>query len=416
MSIFIDDNDITLVAGGYEYSMWTDISVTASVNEATRTFSATLAEISISGNFSPIWLPNGTAVQVVVAGVVQCDGYSNSYEPSFDADSHSVSIKGRGKSQDVIDCSCVIENGRLEDMTILEMAQAMAGTVNVGVTSEAEGAEKVIKKFQVNQGETILSAIERLCKRAPGGGLSIMGASDGDIELIDFKDPPWMSNPLIQGLQPFLSASASISDQEKKSDTEVKTQLAGHEDRYQAEAASLTFTYKDRTVARYRPQVVILDSAGDAEDAQARAEMYVRRQNAQDITASVTIQGHTLNGEEIKVGRLIYVKSDFLKLDGIMAIEGVVWGRSSAGATTQLSLVPPAALGNDDDDTGGADSGASDEAYSPGQPQSGGSGGSSTATDNASESAVSDARSGNTATPAADPPSANISKKPTLQI
>ncbi|MFG6500139.1 phage baseplate assembly protein [Sulfitobacter sp. 1A15106] len=361
---------LTMLHDGKEYANWTSISVEASSTKATRGFTATVIEVSPDGLDAPFWMSPGDEVAIYADGHLLVRGYINEYRPTFDANSHSVTISGRGKSQDAVDCSARHATGRFENMTVGQIANELAGIV--GITVEVPEDTQRITKFQVNQGETICGAINRLSKSY---GLNLQGLPDGNMKLSKGTDGDRLSGALVQGQWPFLAGSATISDAQKFSDYEVKSQLAGAEGRYGTQAAQEVGRAVDRTVKRYRPHVAVSEIASPTQTAAERASWQARRIAGKSVKADVTVQGFHLDGQLWAPDRLVYVQSAMLKMDHEMLIESVKYTQDDNGSRCDLKLVPPKASkstgGKKRRGGAGSSSGSGSEAYDGVEPENG---------------------------------------------
>jgi len=333
---------ITLRHEGNEYSGWTSISVDAGLSEATRSFTATLAEVNLGGMGDAYWIAPGDAVEIYADGILILSGYANEYRPSFDANSHSVTVSGRGKSQDAVDCSAAHPTGRFENQSISQIASELAGIV--GITVSYDGEDTVISKFQVNQGEKIVNAIHRL---AASHGLTLYGLADGNMALTKGTDNDRLDGIIKEGQWPMLSGSAELKDTKRFSDYEYKSQLAGGEDRYGVKAALEVSKVTDAGVTRYRPFVGVVEVSADAQRAGQRAAWQQRRIAGKNVKVDLECQGFKMNANQLwEPNKLIYVRSPTLKINHELLIDSVTYSQDSGGSKTKLSLVPPKSAGS----------------------------------------------------------------------
>lgn len=329
---------ITVTLNGNRYFGWTSAEVTASMSEASRSFTVTMAEVNLGALGDSFWAAPGDEIEVWCGEVSVLKGFINEYRPSFDANSHTVTISGRGKSQDSVDCAAAAHStGRFENMNLRDIANDLAGIVDNTVS--ALEATPVIGKFQVNQGETIVEAIRRLCH---AHGFSIMGNADGSMSLIRGTSSDRYKGVYLQeGRWPLLSASATISDHQKFSDYDMKTQLSGAENRFGVRASAEIAKVKDATVRRYRPHVGLMSVAGDSQTAGSAADWSARRIAGKGVNVDATVQGFFYADEIWEPNKLIYVNSKMLKCDHEMLIESCTYRQDAQGTRTDLKLVPP---------------------------------------------------------------------------
>lgn len=357
---------ITVALNGNKYFGWTSAEVTASMSQAARSFSVTMAEVNLGALGDSFWAAPGDAIEVFIGDTSVLDGFINEYKPSFTATSHTVTITGRGKSQDSVDCAAAAHaTGRFENMTVQGIANELAGIVSNEVT--ADETTPTVSKFQVNQGETIVGAIRRLCH---AHGYSVMGLADGSMRLVrGTSSDRYKGVYLREGSWPLLEASATISDAKKFSDYDMKTQLAGAEERFGVNAAAEISKVKDATVTRYRPHVGLMSVSGDSQTAGSAADWQARRIAGKGVHVDVTVQGFFYAGALWEPNKLIYLNSKSLKCDHELLIDSVTWSVDDSGSKTRMKLVPPKTAKSD----AGAKSATAKSGDDSGEPVFGGS-------------------------------------------
>lgn len=333
-------NGITLLLNGNEYFGWTSAKVSASMDAAAREFAVQMAEVNLGALGDSFWAAPGDEVEILCDGTSVLKGFINDYNPSISGSSHTVTINGRGKSQDCVDCSAAAHpTGRFENLTLQQIANELSGVVGIDVSSE-EVTPK-IGKFQVNQGESIVAAIHRLSKSY---GYSLTGLADGSMRLVrGTSSARYEGVYLREGAWPLLSASAKISDRQRFSNYTMKSQLSGAQDRYGVNAAAEVAEVKDGTVTRFRPYVGLMDVSSDSQAASSAADWRSRRIAGKGVNVDVTVQGFFFAGEIWEPNKLVYINSKSMKLDHELLIESVTYIQDDSGTRTDMKLVPPKA-------------------------------------------------------------------------
>jgi prophage tail gpP-like protein len=345
----LNPEKITVIAGGMSYEGWEEVEVSAAIKEAARSFRLQTTEGSVMG--VAFAFPPGTPIQILANGQLVLDGYVNVYAPDFDATSHKVTISGRGKGQDFVDCAAKKPPGYWENQTPDKIA-AELDLFGVGV--KAAVPLKPIPYFQLNQGETAFEAAERAIRHQ---GATMMGEPDGSISITNARVAMRHAGGLIEGRN-IRRGSAKLSDDKRHSEIEVKGQgRLGHGD----PALRVKRMAMDPGVMRYRPKILI--NEGDTDDARAQSRADHERDRAQGLAVKATIetQGWRDDGGKLFTpNHLIYVASPTLKIMGDMLIEKVSLSQDNGrdGSIAKLDLVNAKAYGGE----GGANQ--SDKAYS----------------------------------------------------
>lgn len=322
---------ITVTARGIPYSRWERVQITAAMDEAAREF--TLETTEYVGEFS---FPPGTPVTITANGDLLVDGYVNAYEASADATSHRISIKGRSKSQDLIDSSAEHETGYFEND---DPANALKKLDRYGVGVRARIPLKKEDYMHIKPGESPFAFADRYLRHQ---GATMMGLADGSVEVTNASVAGSHFGILWEGRN-IKSCQVSLTDNARHSKYIVKGQR-----RVGTGAAALRIRQeaRDRGVTRPRSRVLVQESDTDPERAQKRANTEKERQAGRSIAGAVQVQGfRDFKGQLFEPNRLIFVHAPILMhLNQIMLIERVTFTQDDrSGSIAELTLVDPRA-------------------------------------------------------------------------
>lgn len=335
---------VIVVAGGMTYTEWERISISYAIKSACRTFTLVGTERPGAFNFPP-----GTPLQILANGDLVLDGYVNKYAPTGSADDHVVTISGRSRSQDFVDCAAVHETGFFENKSPDEIAQEL-DKFGVGVTAEVP-LDK-IPYWQIYQGESAWRTIDRALRTQAA---TQMGKADGSIAITNASVAPSHSGGLIEGFN-ILRFQGEITDDRRFSDYMVKGQgRLGHGD----EALRPFGEAIDAVVGRYRPKILINEGDTDKKRATSRASHEKNRAAGLSVSAKIMTQGWRDDGGKIwEANYTVFVGSPtLLKLSQLMLIESVTLTQDSGGqgSLADLSLVDPRAYEGSGGGGGGSD-------------------------------------------------------------
>ncbi len=345
-------NPIVLRVNGNDFGGWETASVTASANEAVRTFNVTTSERR------PDWpIKPQDEVEVVTFsgsggdGDVLVKGYVDDYKASLDAESHTATISGRGKTCDIVDCSAVHETGRFEKKDIGEIANILSKRYGVKIVVKAKNLKK-IERFHIQVGESVWSAVERIARSQD---LMLVGGADGSLEIHDSPEE-LIDDALYEG--EFLSIETEISAKDRHSEYKVKGQRA-----FSAEAPDLKIEKKavDGSIKRIRTKIIVAEGDLDNDGAEKRAKNEKSTRQGNSIKVDIMVSGfYRPKGGLWTPMKKIYVYSPTVHIDQTMAIESCEFSKDANDkTTTKLSLVDPKAL----KDKSGDSRSKSDAAY-----------------------------------------------------
>lgn len=335
----MSDTNPQLVVGGMSWRGWTSVSVKYSADEAARSFSFTITDsngdadtLSQAWNFMP-----GTEVQVMEGGELMCHGYVDSMTPSYDENSHSVSVSGRSKSGDTIDSSAEHHSGEIRNKNLHQIAQEL-DKQGVGFSTDVGSLEKV-PLFRVSPYETVFQALDRVASKQQ---LLLMGEADGSIKITKGGEKR-VNAPLIEGHN-IKAASSTFNDSKRHSEVRVKGQKGHgcHKNDLEIDEHA-----KDSGCKRHRPKHLPTEGDVDKGSAKKRAKHHRDRCKGESLCVTVKVQGwRDEDGKLYVPNTLIYVFSPMLKLDMDLLIKSVCCTTDGASSHTELSLVHPKALGS----------------------------------------------------------------------
>lgn len=323
---------VTVKAGGEEFLSWKKMTVTAGANEGARSF--TLVCAAEGGSAALFWrFKPGTPVEVEANGDLLVRGYAERLVPGLAAS--EVTISGRSKSADLIDCAAIHDTGDFEGKTPAEIGREL-DLFGVGISADA--AMEAID-YHLAPGETVYEAIERKCRAQ---GFSPSGQADGSLKLLG---PPNQKHAgaLVEG-QNLIDLVVTHDWSKRYSDTIGRAQRPfGHD----ADDLEMEAIAKDAAVSRYRPMVLVVDDDITKAALKKRVEQRRDRQAGNSLKAVATVQGFRDDGGTLWTpGRLIWTESPFGQIAQDMAIENVAWRQDDrGGSTAKLSLVDPRAYG-----------------------------------------------------------------------
>jgi prophage tail gpP-like protein len=107
----------------------------------------------------------GDPCKVFLGADLVLTGYVDEYSPKIDGQSHSVSLSGRSKCEDIVDCSAEYPNSQISGGTALSIAKVLASPYGITVT-QISGGNPTIPQFNLLLGETAVEIIERVTRNS----------------------------------------------------------------------------------------------------------------------------------------------------------------------------------------------------------------------------------------------------------
>ena len=339
---------MTLEVNGRNFSGFTSLSATRSIDTMSGSFSvdATHRDMLII----PIRVQS--LCRVLIDGQPIINGYIEKISPSYDTDSHPISISGRDKTGDVIDSTL----GNVPDISadiqltdIIKELLSKNGLDSVGVINSVGDLEP-FKQSDIEEpaeGDRIFDFIELLARKRQ---VILSSDGNGNIELIRASQeilPDQIIN--IPGESNIKSASSSTDFTNRFNRYVVTAQgnAVGENNVGNELSAKELATRRgesiDAEVRNSRTLHIVSEENYDIETATNRAiwEQNIRR--ARGFSYTCTVQGHLRpSGGVWTFNKLIRVNDVFSDIQSTLLINSITYNSSvGGGTTTDLTLVSP---------------------------------------------------------------------------
>lgn len=329
-----DSRDVELLVGGLSYAGWKAVRASVGIDRCAGDFSLEVVE-PVGAKDATRAIRPGEACSLKVAGEVVISGYVDSVELAVDAKDHRVTIAGRDKAGDVMDCSAVHKPGQWRGQKVEAIAEQLLQPFGIEVRADVDTGA-ALASFALQEGETVYEALERAARLR---GLLVV--SDGVGGMVFTRAGLLRADDqVIYGLN-MLQGQASFDVKDRFSSYVVKGQCACSDDWNSEAALQVKGTARDVQMRRYRPMVV----TGEAQDAagtlaqRAQWEADVRR--AKSMQFELVVQGlRQKSGKVWRHNRLVHVMAEPLRLDEDLLIASVTYLVSDRGTFTELHALP----------------------------------------------------------------------------
>ncbi|WP_392563199.1 contractile injection system protein, VgrG/Pvc8 family (plasmid) [Orbus sturtevantii] len=172
------NDDLILRLDDKEIIGWDSLRVSRSIERFPTNFSLSLMDnYDVTGN-TQIIRP-GRECQIYLGSDLVCTGYIDQWMVSKTSTSHQVNVSGRGKCQDLVDCSANWPNNVISNTNVIALCQKLANSYGIKVKSNIKNFQ-ILPQFNLNWGETSQEIIDRICRWA---GLLYYELPDGSLYL-----------------------------------------------------------------------------------------------------------------------------------------------------------------------------------------------------------------------------------------
>lgn len=330
--------EVVLTVDGTEHRGWRAMKAAIGLDAAAAEISVELAErwagAEDAAQIRRLVRP-GAPFALALDGETVIEGHLDALEVSYDPRAHTLTVTGRERTGDLVDCAATVDGPyEFAGLGLEEVARRLASPFGVRVRAETSlGA--AWSRFALQPGETAWEAIARgareravivtgdgrgtlLLTRAGEGGDAAgairLGGADGNV----------------------LRANGSFDVSGRFSTVVVRGQAEGA-DRAQGQARAT-----DAEVTRHRPHVVLAEAQGEGVSFQDRAQHEIRVAAGKSRRVRYTVPGwRGASGALWRPNTRVMVEDAYLDLARELLVSNVTWSLTSEGGTvTELQVCP----------------------------------------------------------------------------
>lgn len=335
-------SDIVLNVDGTNYSGWTSLDVTISMETLSGVFNLSLTD-NIGLTTKPIKLSPtvkpGQTCTVSLNGSIVITGYIDKVTPMIDASTHTIIIQGRDKTGDLVDCSMIEPINQWKGLSILQIVTRICQPFGIPVEADADvGA--VFDSFVIEQGSSCFEIIQKLCYMR-----QLLAISDGKGGLLlTTSGTDAATTDLLEG-ENIKQGQADYDFTQRYNKYLCKGQKQGDDLSTPADNTANYGEYDDSVITRYRPLMIIAEGQASIADCTQRAkwEGAIRRGKSRRMTFTVNgwSQG---DGTLWGVNKLVNVQSVLLGVSDKLLISQCQFRLDESGELTVLTVTSPEAF------------------------------------------------------------------------
>ena len=335
-----NSDEIELEVDGKLYKGWKSVTLTRSLEALCGSFRLEITDpLDLQGKRSKFPVAEGAACRIRLGSDLYLSGFVDALEASIGRDEHSVTVEGRDKAQDLVDCSPVDLPLEFFDVSIFELAVELATPFGLGVVLQ-DGADEgdPFERFSLQVGETAHEALERACRLR---GFLATSNPVGSIVLTRAGSERAFGE-IVQGGPLLLSASLRLDVSQRFARYVARGQAPGSDLKNGAEAAEAIAEALDPFPRKARTFSLVVEGNVDDEQAKLRVDWEANVRAARGQALSVRLRGwREIDGGPLWApNRIVSVSIPSLRVSGEWLVATVVLSRTlSAGTTAELGLV-----------------------------------------------------------------------------
>lgn len=334
--------DLTLTAGGNSVTGWNDIRVTLRAEGFPPDFEIGLSSRGPGGATKTV-IETGQPCTVKLGPDLVMTGYVDRDMEGGSGEDHKLGVIGRGKTEDLVDCSAEWPKGQITGANALEVATKLASPYGIAVKM-ADGAQPgpAIPQFNLNYGETAADIIQRVARAA---GLLAYEDPTGTLILAQAGAISTASGA-IYGASGNVQAWSVVNAMDQRYSDYVCSMLSQDVWSDTGDGGFFFDTEKDPNVPRHRLMYLVMEQAVDPQAFTiSKAKWEAARRAGRGTQVRVTLDSWRDSAGKLWMpNTLISVDVPGFRLtDKTLAISEVTFRRSDAtGTTADLLLMPKA--------------------------------------------------------------------------
>ena len=333
-------DELTLIVGNKSLKGWDRVRVTRGIERLPSDFDLGLLDYYAADKAQQVVKP-GDECKVLLGDDLVVTGYIDRWESSIAATRHEVRATGRGKCQDLLDCSAEWPNNVISQATALQIAQKLAQPYGISVSTDIEDMATV-PQITINWGESPQEIIDRISRWA---AYLYYDLPDGNLYLTRVGTKSAASG--VEQGKNVEEASYQYSIDERFSDyvgVSLSTSPLGGD--YSA-VTEATAQDPDVATMRYRKRIIIVESTMLAADkARDCIGWEMNRRYGRSKQLRVTVDSwRDSAGALWEPNTLIPISIPTLGLnDENWLLSEVTFTRDDNGTHAQMLLMPPEAF------------------------------------------------------------------------
>lgn len=329
-------DDLILSVGGQKLGGWMNVEVMRGIENCPSAFAIGLTERT-SDDSDKVVINPGDACTVMIGDDPVITGWVDRARFGIRQGDHSITVLGRSKSSDMVDCSAEWPGGQIAGASCLEIAKKLATPYGITVEGAVDTGPP-IPQFNLTIGESAYAIIERIARFR---GLLIYDLPNGNMTLAQAGSDK-MGSGVVQGKN-IQVGQASYAMDERFSDYEAF--ITATDTYYDlGNGGNLLATAKDPGVKRHRLRTIISEGGALGNDvAIKRAQWECNRRAGRSYALQVTVDSwRDEDGKLWTPNATIPIDAAALKIPKgtVWVIAQVVFRMGREGTLADLVIMP----------------------------------------------------------------------------
>ncbi len=322
--------DVALYVNGVIHRGWQSVTISRALDSLSGNFTVAMTE-RLTTQSAPLKIAAADAVQVRVDNQPLITGYIDSVNVSYDDRTHSITVSGRDKTADLIDCSAPSQH--FVKLTLQQIAEILCQPYGISVINQVDTL--VIDDVKNEEGETVFEMLEKLARAN-----NVLLTTDGLGNLLITQGGLGLSAGTLQLGKNIKAGSGGYDFKDRYSLYIGKGSIPGNDEVFAESAAQITGQSIDAAMPRYRPLTILPEEALTDTQITARMQWESNVRAARSIRFQYTVKGWFNEfGQLWRCNDTVRVIDPFMGLDDTLLIGDISFVINDQGVMAVLSLM-----------------------------------------------------------------------------
>lgn len=311
----------------YQISDWESFSIEKSLSTLCGKFEFSMSSALFKKGIN---FYNGKKIEIYINEIIFMTGYIENFEISLTENEYQISISGREKTCDIIDCNNVLDKNVWYNQTLLTIAKYLCNPFEIDVVTSLQMQK--INYAAIEDSETVFDFLLKLAKQQnvrldtlPNGNIEIVNTQS---EITHYFELSEITNAKING---------SLED--RYSNYICKSQYTNNNgDPWEEKSIFIKKKATDENVLRYRSKV-LSESNMSANECQKYANWEAQNRAAKSIKFSFSYPAWTKNEKIISIGDLIHFEGSVINLSDSMIVDSINYKLDVDNYSISISLL-----------------------------------------------------------------------------
>lgn len=326
-------DEVVLKVNGTNYTGWLSLEIKKSVRALAGMFTLKVSD-SWSNKKKPWFLVPGDYCELFIGTELMISGFIDDLDYSVNATSREISVTGRDKTGDLVDCSLESKNSQYDNISLNKLLEKFCQPFGIKFTN-LSGINPIVNSFKINQGSSVYDAIDDLSKKY---GFIACSTPDGNLVIPKIGEA-FAKDYIEEGVNLF-EGSVKFDHKDRFSKYILKGQAAGSDDASGEQAYSVSAVTSDPDVKRYRPKIIVESDETFETNLLRRSQWEMNLRASKSTAGSVTLRGwRQSDGALWKENLMINYKSPYLGMEAQFLIGDITYSLNESGRRVTLDFL-----------------------------------------------------------------------------